>query len=769
MPIPAPLAKNPDTPKPTNLAQQASTPRPRTGCAFAPTPIPGIRPAPTGRIQDEVAPKHVLGNPGKTDITRKNTIFGQIGSFFKKEVKGLADLTNASAKTLRDTGTAVAQKAAGYARQPRKLLAESGTFLKTSAGNTRAYASRKITQFKSWYATPEGKAAFWKGITLTGVGLLTVASAGTLTAPALMLAGAVSAAGGVAAQAVHNQVFNAAAAKKARQETAYAYTPKTALQGVSLKTMAVDGAVGAFGGPLARFAGKAVIGSVGALARGALPALKGTAQLGMAAARTGARRLLSPSQRAALKAAGNSVKGTGSAIKSGAQHTMTGFKNHVGDPLNGFVNTQKAKAARSLTSAGATVKNSSPGHFVRRQAQSALDKKNGAIKALRRNVTAWRVEDLRLLRGASSLKAVRAVRAANTTANHWLAGAGKVLNNLKNVALDKIDNAGHKIGRSWKTSKAGQLVQGQADGFTRYVDRVIGTSNNPNLVKAFNEFRESSQAIRAHLTQTWSEAGQELTVGYGRLFGQQGAAQAEMRQLVGTQPMYASQLDAAKAAAKARLAREIEEDGKKLARRALLADGITNPRAEQVRSRMNAMGFVQRARTSLDARAEREASKFVARHASEDLRKATLAAYQAEGVKKVLVKFFGSAASRQGLIARSGYVVSSPVRFAVKDRLDKYVKIASTLRGATPIAGMAQLLESSVAETAEKTVRDQLNLYLKTQLKTFLGEEEGKKPSKSDDAIISKVVQEGIQEVMPINPDDFVKDLQKNMQIKEEE
>ncbi|MFD1732539.1 hypothetical protein ACFSC4_17975 [Deinococcus malanensis] len=49
--------------------------------------------------------------------------------------------------------------------------------------------------------------------------------------------------------------------------------------------MAIDAVVGSVGGPVFKFAGKALVGTAAALGKGALPAARGLAQLGAAAAR----------------------------------------------------------------------------------------------------------------------------------------------------------------------------------------------------------------------------------------------------------------------------------------------------------------------------------------------------------------------------------------------------------------------------------------------------------------------------------------------------
>ncbi|WP_145975329.1 hypothetical protein [Deinococcus gobiensis] len=637
-------------------------------------------------------------------------------SLFGGKLKQLAAAGRQGLKSISDGAKKVvsqAGKLASNAGQAVKKGVVDATWNKvTGVGE---FAAKKVKQFKAWYATPEGKAKFWKGVALTAVGVATVASGGALTAPALALAAGISAGGGIAATVIENKVFNSAAKAKAQQDKKYTYKKRDWNEGITLRSVAVDALVGSVGGPVLKYGAKALVGTGVALAKGSLPFAKGLLH---GAAGTGSRV---------------ASRVFPSAVKTAFRSVGRFLGRNVADPVRavgrgvGKVATGTARLARN---AAGKVKASGVGQAVSlgaRRARTSLRLHTRTLRRFARNapksVAEWtkkkvaqaRRWDRRLLtRLKVEMRKSPVLRAARTFRDK-VDGVGNKVSKLlvrgKVRAADGLDALGGKLGQAGgklKQTSVAQFVRNRKDGVVKYLDDVVRNHPDGHFGKAIVEFRASGAAIRTHLGKVWGDVGQGLNKDLSRLLGRHGSLQADFKTLAeqGNRALYDQEVAAARRTATDRLHLKVLQDTENAELAAQTRRGIQV--SDTVRRQAHDKA-VKAADDAVNRQADhltRQAEKFVARHPSTVVETAALRAQSLEAARKVAEKYFGKASGQKGLIERTGMALTAPLRAPINDRLELYKKFGDAFRSSTPVASAALVGTEVVTEQAEKAFED---------------------------------------------------------------
>ncbi|CAM3210583.1 hypothetical protein DEDE109153_04005 [Deinococcus deserti] len=674
--------------------------------------------------------------------------------------------------------------AAKFARNPVKGVAEGASAI-------GRYAGGKVTQFKKWYATPEGKAKFWKGVALTAVGVATVATGGALTAPALALAAGISAGGGVAARVVENKVFNAAAAAKQKNDRKYQYKAKSTFEGVTARSVAIDAVVGSVGGPVFKFAGKALVGTAAALGKGALPAARGLAQLGAAAARGSGRatarlaaRIVPRSVQKIFAQVGRLArKNVAQPILKGGRGLAAGARKVASRTSKGLRDTKNA-AVRGLTTATAgpraamTAAQRKAVRFLVRETPNLRRIARQTPAAIREfvqtRVTAARRMDRRLLtrlklqvRRSPTVKLARTFKNAVDTLGNRL--SKNVLVRGKVALADGIDALKARVGQKVSQTSLARHARTSATKMSSHLDDIVARNPDGHFSKAILEFRTSGTAVRTHLNKVWGEASQGLNKDLSRLLGRHGSVQADFRNLAeqGNRALYEQEVAAARTLATDRLRRKIEQDTE----RALLAQrpvpGV-QVNIEAVREQARQAG--QNAVNQASDRLTREAETFVARHPSTVLEEAALKTQALEESAKAAEYYFGKNAAGKGLLERMGLALTAPARAPINERLERYTKIAQAMRSSTPLASTALIGVDTVNEALAKGIQTNLENQLKDKVSDLKGTGTEKKPKKAteeDGSVLANVLDETLKELFaPYSLEEIESDIAKKTNMK---
>ncbi|KQR41208.1 hypothetical protein [Deinococcus sp. Leaf326] len=630
--------------------------------------------------------------------------------------EGLSNLSAGAKKVVSQAG-----KLASNAGQAIKKGVVDATWKKVvGAGD---FAAKKVGQFKAWYATPEGKAKFWKGVALTAVGVATVASGGALTAPALALAAGISAGGGMAATVIENKVFNSAAKAKAQQDKKYKYKPRKLTEGITARSVAVDALVGSVGGPVLKYGAKALVGVGVAVAKGSLPFAKGLLH---GAAGTGSKvaarvfpsvvktafrsvgrfmsqKVAAPARalgRGAVDGARKMAAGTARLAQRGADKVKT---SGVGRAVSAGVR----RASTTLRLHTRTLR-----RFARNAPKNVAEWTKKKVKQVRRwdrrQLTRLKVE----ARKSPVLKAARRVR---DTVDGLGDRVSRKLVRGKVWAADGLDALGARVGE--KLGQAGgklqqtsvaQFVRNRKDGVVKYLDDVVRNNPDGHFGKAIVEFRASGTAIRTHLGKVWGEVGQGLNKDLSRLLGRHGSLQADFKTLAeqGNRALYDQEVAAARQASVSRLRLKVMQDTENAELAAQTRRGIQVSDGVRQQARDKAAKAADDAVNQQADQLTRQAEKFVARHPSTVVETAALRAQSLEAAKKVSEKYFGKASGQKGLIERAGLVLTAPLRAPINDRLELYKKFGDAFRSSTPVASALLVSTEVVTEQAEKAFED---------------------------------------------------------------
>ncbi|WP_189101791.1 hypothetical protein [Deinococcus knuensis] len=764
--------RTPPTPKPAaklgpQLPRNAAKPAP----GAARTAV--MRPAPRSATlqRPSLNPNSLKGRPARQTAAATPSAGGVMG-FFRQKLTALHDTTRKALPALMSGARKVTADAAAFAANP----------VRNAASAAARFTSVKVTQFKKWYATPEGKAKFWKGVALTAVGVATVASGGALTAPALALAAGISAAGGVAAQVVENKVFNAAAKAKAQKDRAYKFKERSTLEGVTARSVAIDAVVGSVGGPVFKFAGKALVGTAKAFGQGALPAARGLGHLAAAGAkRTGAaaatvaRKYLPQGVQKAAATAAHYVRANARLLRRtvtrharGAAASLTNLRN---------AGVKRIKDATAKPRAALTDAQKRAAKFLHDQTPTlrrlATELPRKARRTARNTVRRARVYDRALrdhlkqkVANNSGVKlARRAQKAVNTLGNRL----SRNLVKRKVAAADRIDAARASMGGKIAQTSVARQARHLKEHTVKRLDDLIARNPGGHVAKAIVEFRASGTAIRTHLNKVWGEASKDLNKDLSGLLGCHGSVQADFKALAeqGAPTLYAREVAAARALAEKRLRDKVAHDTEAtlLAQRG--APGVTiSRRVAQQRAQEAADRAIQESAEQLT----RQAHTFVARHPSTTLEHLAIKTEALDASKKALEHYFGQNAGRKGALERLGMALSTPVRAPINDRIEKYQKVVEALRSATPLSSTVMLGSEALNEVLSKTAEKAIAEPFKAKASELKGEKKEKKATEEDGNVLLKVVTDTLDELFPsLNPDSIVEDAAKQLNMKDDE
>ncbi|GAA5511371.1 hypothetical protein Dcar01_00078 [Deinococcus carri] len=709
--------------------------------------------------------------------------------FFRKELAALGKEGGQRLDHLREQGHNIAVRAQAFARNPVKALGNGARGMPAELWKKTVgvghFAHEKLNQFKKWYATPEGKAKFWKGVVLAGVGVATVASGGALTAPALALAAGVSAVGGIGAQVAENAVYNAAARAKARKDRTYTYKARKTFQNVTARSIAVDAAVGGLGGPFAKFAGKALVGSGVALGKGAVPLVKGLGSLGKGAAGAVGQRLVPAGAKKALQTAGQfgKQKVLDPLAELGKPIARFG-KEHLLDPT--LKNGRKLlDGARDL--AGEAGKKLAP---VGRGAEQLLLKQIRAVGRFARNasgkVTAYAREGIKSgrkldRRALTRLKLAARKNPATKLARQLRDGVDDLGNRVskrlvagKVRAADTLDSLKGNIGGKFGQSGIAQYARNLKDTTVKRLDKIVMDNPGGDYAKAITQFRASGTAIRTHLQKVWGEASQDLNKDLSRLLGRHGSVQADFRNLAqkGNRELYDQEVEKARQLATGRLRDKVQQDYETASLARQQRGGRPTTEAEMAVIRADAAKAAEDAVVQSADHLTREAEKFVARHHSTVLEQAALRVQATEGAQKAAEYYFGKNSGQKGLLEKTGMAMTAPFRKVVNERTEKYEKFVKALRSSTPMSSVTLLGTEAVTEQTQKELTKRLGESVEPWADEFKGEP--KKPRKAtaeDGSVVLGIFDKAFEDVLPPLPqlDDFQNKLEKDLNMKEDE
>lgn len=695
--------------------------------------------------------------------------------FFKRELGALRKEASSGLTTIRNKATNIVNQARAFTKNPVQAIKTGASRAVTEGWNkvkgAKKFVTGKVNQFKKWYATPEGKAKFWKGVALAGVAVATVATGGALTAPALALAAGVSAGGGIAAKVVENKVYNAAAKAKAKKDKNYKYTVRKTFQGVTAKSVAVDALVGSVGGPVFKFAGKALVGSAAALGKGALPALKGAGQLGAGATRSALRRILPGPVKTALKSAGNLIKKNGQHAFDKGKTLYSGAKDKV---MKVSTKARDKAAALYQKTAGIRTKLADKTKTIRDFAKDAP----GKVKNyLNKKIKAFRKTDRKLLRQVRNQvgqnPAYRAAKGIRDKVDTLGNKASKKLVQGKVKVADGMDNLKARAGEKLSQTTLAKHVRNAKDETVKRLDNIVRQNPDSHYSKAIVEFRASGTAIRTHLNKVWSEASQDLNKDMSRLLGRHGSVQADFKALAeksSQKAFYAEEVQRAKDVAAERIRKKVAQDAENAyilqqqGRGLAITDDVR--RDATLRGQQAATAAVNQASDRLT----RQAETFVARHPTTVLEEAALKTQALEASKKAAEHYFGQQAGKKGLFERTGMMLTTPFRVPVNERLEKYDKVIKAVRSNTPLSSMVLLGTETTLEQTEKAVSKGLEVPFKDWADRFKGNAKPKEAKAEDASVVLDVMQKTLDELMPnFRYEELETDVLKQLNMKDDD
>ncbi|WP_155299222.1 hypothetical protein [Deinococcus kurensis] len=764
------IAKPPSRPAQPGPLKVGRTPAaPHKGVKAAPMIGPQLPPGARKVTPRKLPPANlkVTGRPAGTPREA-----GGVMGFFRKQLTGLHASAAKNLPGLLEGAKKVVKGAAEFAKNPVKGVINGAA----AAGK---FAGAKLDQFKKWYATPEGKAKFWKGVALTAVGVATVASGGALTAPALALAAGISAGGGVAAQVVENTVFNAAAKARARKDRTYKFKERAALEGVTAKSVAVDAIVGSVGGPVFKFAGKAVVGVGRAFGKGLAPAARGLAHLAQGAlkgsgkaAATLARRVLPTGAKTVLKNAGKLAQKyltqpVSRAATSARTAVTTGVSNAAAK-AGRAARTVRVVTTRRARQARAYLKAQTP--TLRKLADRGADAITGSVRKSVATLRKWDNTALSYLRNQARkspiVKAARKLRDAVDGAGNTLS---RRLTNARVKAADRVD--------AWKASLGGKISQTSVARHARHLkattvqrlDDLIVRNPDGHVAKAIVEFRASGTAIRTHLNKVWADASHDLNKDLSRLLGRHGSVQADFKALAeqGAPLTYQAEVAHARALAEKRLRDKVAQDTEAALRAQPSAPGVTvSPAVIRQRALAAAEDAVKKSADLLT----RQAETFVARHPSTGLQTLAMKTEALNASKKAMERYFGKNAADKGAFERLGMALTTPARVPINERIEKYGKVVQALRSTTPLASVVTLGSEAVDEVLSKAAESAISAPVKAKAKEPKDEKDEKSKKKASEEEASgllKVAEDALKELLPsLNPDEIVEDMTKQANMK---
>ncbi|UBV42090.1 hypothetical protein LAJ19_10645 [Deinococcus taeanensis] len=760
-----PAKTKPPAPK---TAPPASRPgRKTTPKISAPQPVrPKATPTGTGthKLNPPVRPQ-----PAPTNAPKAT---GGITNFFRKQLTTLHKSGLGKSLTgLADGARKIVQGAASFARNPVKSTLNGAVAL-------GKYGGQKLDQFKKWYATPEGKAKFWKGVALTAVGIATVASGGALTAPALALAAGISAGGGIAAQVVENKVFNAAAKTKAQKDKTYKFKQRSTFEGVTARSIAVDAVVGSIGGPVFKFAGKVVAGSVRALGKGALPAARGLGHLAQAtlngsgkAAANLARKVLPQGARTLLKNAGTLAKKYLVApLRTAATATRTALRTAAtatGNTMKRGARRVQVSVSRRARQAHAFLKKHTP--TLRKLARKGADAVTSTVRKAARTFRQFDGTLLTRLRNhVEKSPALKLARKLRDTVDRLGNRASRNLVNAKVKTADAFDSLKARAGKKLSQTQIVKALRQANEKTAQYLTGIVERNPGGHLAKAITEFRASGAAIRTHLNKVWSEAGHEMNKDLSALLGRHGSVQADLKALAekGGKALYDTEIAAAKEATEKRLRDKIATDLE-----AVYVARQGEPLTAEIRAHIQARAQADAhdAVSKMQNRIMREAENHVSRHPSVQLHEVAMNTATLEARAKAIERYFGKNAEQRGLIERMGLGLTTPARVPINERVEKYTKVVQALRSTTPLGSTVALGIDAVEETFAKAVEKTVSEPVKAKVKVIKGEKtEPKKATEEDTHVLLKLTEEMFKEVLPpLDPDSYLEDVSKKLNMKD--
>lgn len=733
----------------------------------------------------------------KTETPKAATgVFG----FFSREFKALRNLGSKQLSTIHTSARKFVGDAKAFAKNPVQSLKNAGTGLAAAAaktlGSARDAVGKKVKQFKDWYATPEGKAKFWKGVAMTGIAIATVATGGALTAPALALAAAVSAGGGIAAQVVENKVYNAAAKAKQQQDKNYKFKERKTFEGVSAKSIAIDAVVGSVGGPAFKFAGKVLVRGSVAVGKAALPFAKGLGHLGVGAARGAARRYLPAGVQTALKAVGSftskhagkitqfakraAAKGMNVArsLKNGARKAVTSVKDFVKKGANAaYAKTRFTR--KYLMQQTRTLR-----RFAGKAADLPAHLRTAVRRKVKRTIVKFKRMDRNLLEAVKkniekspTLKLGRKVRDIVDGLGNK---ASKNLVNLKVKTADGLDNFTAKAGEKFNQTRVMQYLRNVKDNTVKRLDDVVRQNPDGHYAKAIMEFRASGTAIRTHLGKVWGDASQELNKDLSRLLGRHGSVQADFKNLAekGSRELYEAEVQLARSRAEARLREKVMQDTENAELLSISRTGQEINDAVREQARLKAVATANDAVSKASDVLTRQAEKYVARHPTTILEEQALKTQALEAAKKAAEHYFGKANEKKGLLEKAGMLITTPVRVPLNERLEKYEKVLQAVKSSTPLASVTLVGSEAVLEQTQKAVTTALEAPYKEMAKKAKestdksqddksAQAEPKKPTEEDGSELLKILDKAVDEFLPaLNLDEFLSDVQKQLNMK---
>ncbi|AKH17728.1 hypothetical protein [Deinococcus soli (ex Cha et al. 2016)] len=760
-------AARPTQPAPLKVGRTPAAPR--KGVKAAPMIGPQLPPG-ARKTTPRTLPTPNLKVTGRPATPPREA--GGIMGFFRKQLTGLHASATKNLPGLLEGAKKVVRGAADFAKNPVKGVANGVS----AAGK---FAGAKVEQFRKWYATPEGKAKFWKGVAVTAVAVATVATGGALTAPALALAAGISAGGGIAAQVVENKVFNAAAKARAQKDKKYTFKERATFEGVTARSIAVDAIVGSVGGPVFKFAGKAVVGVGRAFGKGLTPAARGLGHLAQGAlkgsgkaAATLARRVLPAGAKTVLKNAGRLAQKyltqpVGRAATSVKNAVTTGISNaatragHAARKVR-VMTTRRARQARAYLRAQTPT--------LRKLASKGAGAITGTVRKSAAKLREWDNTALSYLRNhvrqSPVLKAARHLRDAVDGAGNTLS---RRLTNARVKAADHVD--------AWKATLGGKISQTSVARHARHLrettvqrlDDLIARNPDGHVAKAIVEFRASGAAIRTHLNKVWTDASHDLNKDLSRLLGRHGSVQADFKVLAeqGAPLTYQAEVAHARALAEKRLRDKVAQDTEAALLAQPSAPGVTvSPVVIRQRAQAAAEDAVKKSADLLT----RQAETFVARHPSTTLQTLAMKTEALNASKKAMERYFGKNAADKGAFERLGMALTTPARVPINERLEKYGKVVQALRSTTPLASMVTVGSDAVDEVLSKAAESAIAAPVKAKAKELKGEKDEKSKKKATEEEASgllKVAEDVMKEVFPsLNLDEILDDTAKQLNMK---
>lgn len=736
------------------------------------TPVTHPAPRPATPQRPSLNPNSLKGRPARPVAAAPPREAGGVMGFFRKQLTGLHASAAKNLPGLLEGAKKVVNGAAGFVKNPVKGVING-------AKAVGKFAGAKVEQFRKWYATPEGKAKFWKGVALTAVAAATVATGGALTAPALALAAGISAGGGIAAQVVENRVFNAAAKAKAQKDKKYTFKERATFQGVTARSIAVDAIVGSVGGPVFKFAGKAVVGAGRALGKGLTPAARGLAHLAQGALKGGGKAAATLAGRVLPAGAKTVLKNAGRL----AQKYLTQPVARAATNVKNAVTTGVSNAAAKVGSAARkvrvmTTRRARQAHaYLKAQTptlRKLASKGAGAITGtVRKGVQGLRTLDRNLLTGLRNhvrqspiLKAARKLRDAVDGAGNTLS---RRLTNARVKTADRVD--------AWKASLGGKISQTSVARHARHLkettvqrlDDLIARNPDGHVAKAIVEFRASGTAIRTHLNKVWTDASHDLNKDLSRLLGRHGSVQADFKALAeqGAPLTYGAEVAHARALAEKRLRDKVTQDTEAALLAQPSAPGVTvSPAVIRQRAQAAAEDAVKKSADLLT----RQAETFVARHPSTGLQTLAMKTEALNASKKAMERYFGKNAADKGAFERLGMALTTPARVPINERIEKYDKVIQALRSTTPLASMVTVGSEAVDEVLSKAAESAIAAPVKAKAKELKGEKDEKPKKKATEEEASgllKVAEDILKEIFPsLNPDELLDDTAKQLNMK---